>query len=52
MFVCVSFWDYGFYFVKWIFEVCVFLFLDYSFYFVKRIFEVGELLFGIIVFTL
>ena len=26
MFVCVSFWDYGFYFVKWIFEVCVFLF--------------------------
>lgn len=52
MFVCFSFLDYDFYFVKWIFEVCVFLFLDYSFYFVKRIFEVCVFLFGIIVFTL
>ena len=52
MFVCFSFLDCAFYFVKWIFEVCVFLFLDYSFYFVKRIFEVCVFLFGIIVFTL
>ncbi len=35
MFVCFSFLDCDFYFVKWIFEVCVFLFLDYSFYFMK-----------------
>ena len=26
MFVCFSFLDCDFYFVKWIFEVCVFLF--------------------------
>ena len=50
--MCVSFWDYSFYFMKWIFEVCVFLFWDYGFYFVKWIFEVCVFLFGIIVFTL
>ena len=38
--------------MKWIFEVCVFLFWDYGFYFVKWIFEVCVFLFGIIVFTL
>ena len=52
MFVCFFFLECDFYFVKWIFEVCVFLFLDYSFYFVKWIFEVCVFLFGIIVFTL
>ena len=35
MFVCFSFLDCDFYFVKWIFEVCVFLFWDYGFYFMK-----------------